>query len=582
VDDAIKDTENSLAAAIQQEHIGQKPLLQEIRMPSLTMDSIKALLEKSLPDLEQEAATEVQSHLQSLGHGAEGWVAEGIKRINPVDQACPFCKQSLSNLEIIKYYRAYFSDAYKKLKSEIDESSALLNRLHGGEARAAFERAVRVLGESQKFWSNFEELPVISFDSVEISRRWRTAFESLVAIMDAKRSNPLEKISLSPEAGLVIRSFEESLNQISEQNKLIAEANAKIEVVKERASSGNMRALEADLAKLKATKIRYREDIQKICDEYQAESTAKSGTEQRRDKIREALNQHQTSIFPAFNTAINDYLRKFNAGFRLSNIAPENTRGGTACTYNVVIYDQSIPIGGSQPRAGQRGFKNTLSSGDRNTLALAFFFAMVDQNPNSKDAIVVIDDPMTSLDDHRTLTTAQEIRALSLRAKQVIVLSHSKPFLCRIWQHAVRTHRTSIQVVRDGTGSTLKAWDVREDSITEYDRKHQLLRDYSANGNNSREVAEALRPVMEGYLRVGCPKYFPPGTLLGPFRGTCEQKVGTTDEILSRNDIDELRNLTEYANKFHHDSNPAWETEAINDGELLGFTERTLNFIKRK
>jgi hypothetical protein len=87
---------------------------------------------------------------------------------------------------------------------------------------------------------------------------------------------------------------------------------------------------------------------------------------------------------------------------------------------------------------------------------------------------------------------------------------------------------------------------VREDSITEYDRKHQLLRDYSANGNNSREVAEALRPVMEGYLRVGCPKYFPPGTLLGPFRGTCEQKVGTTDEILSRNDIDELRNLTEY------------------------------------
>jgi len=70
-------------------------------------------------------------------------------------------------------------------------------------------------------------------------------------------------------------------------------------------------------------------------------------------------------------------------------------------------------------------FRNTLSSGDRNTLALAFFFASLDQDPQLAQKIVVIDDPMTSLDEHRALTTVQEMRRLVPRVSQVIVLSHS-------------------------------------------------------------------------------------------------------------------------------------------------------------
>ena len=46
--------------------------------------------------------------------------------------------------------------------------------------------------------------------------------------------------------------------------------------------------------------------------------------------------------------------------------------------------------------------------------------------------IVVIDDPMTSLDEHRSLTTIQEMRQLFDRVSQMIVLSHSKAFLCAL------------------------------------------------------------------------------------------------------------------------------------------------------
>src|SRR3546814_5378657 len=77
----------------------------------------------------------------------------------------------------------------------------------------------------------------------------------------------------------------------------------------------------------------------------------------------------------------------------------------------------------------------------------------------------------------------------------------------------------------------------------------------------------SLRPVIEAFLRVAYPEHFPPGMLLGPFRNLCVQRLGTPDQILDRADTDELRDLIEYANNFHHDTNPAWETHHINDGD---------------
>lgn len=219
---------------------------------------------------------------------------------------------------------------------------------------------------------------------------------------------------------------------------------------------------------------------------------------------------------------------------------------------------------------------------DRNTLALAFFFASLDADPTLAHKVVVLDDPVSSLDEHRALTTVQEIRRLAQRAAQVIVLSHSKGFLCRIWEGTDRTQRSAIRVQRDATGSAIAAWDVEQDSVTEHDRRHAALREYRrAGGNNSREVAEAIRPVLEAFLRVAYPEQFPPGTLLGHFRERCRQRVGTPQEILGQQPLQELHDLVEYANKFHHDTNPAYQTEVINDGELRGFVDRALVFATR-
>jgi hypothetical protein len=187
---------------------------------------------------------------------------------------------------------------------------------------------------------------------------------------------------------------------------------------------------------------------------------------------------------------VNLYLQRFVAGFRIDSITSSNTRDGPACSCNVVINNTQVPIAGGEVAPGEPSFRNTLSAGDRNTLALAFFFASVDQDPELANKVVVIDDPISSLDEHRALTTVQEMRRLGERVRQVIVLSHGKPFLCSLWEGADAGQRAALEVCRDGPGSSLRAWDVSQDCITEHDRRHAMLREHLVTAPpNKREVA---------------------------------------------------------------------------------------------
>jgi len=52
-------------------------------------------------------------------------------------------------------------------------------------------------------------------------------------------------------------------------------------------------------------------------------------------------------------------------------------------------------------------------------------------------------------------------------------------------------------------------------------------------------------------------------------------------QMLNAQDPQELRDIVEYANRFHHDTNPVWETEVINSAELAGFVNRALMSAKR-
>jgi wobble nucleotide-excising tRNase len=413
IDRAIQSAERNLAAAHEQDPIRNTAVFDSVTLPAFDVSAIERILQEDLPALNAAAAARVQEHLASLGQRAEAWIEEGMRRVPHVRQGdatpCPFCGQDLSGSELITHYQAYFSDEYASLQRRVSETLAAINRAHGGDVPAGFERAVRIMGERREFWSRFCDVPDANVDTAAIARDWRSAREEAVAALTAKRGSPLEPLNLSNEAKDSIYRFETHRSSIIALNQRLQQANAAIRLVKEQASTANPATLAADLTHLKAIKARHTPAIEALCTDYLAEKAAKGATEQLRDQDRVALDQHRTTAFPGYQTAINLYLRQFNAGFRIDRVTSANTRGGPTCTYDVIINNTPVPVARAEDVPGEPSFRNTLSAGDRNTLALAFFFASLDQNPTLTNKVVVIDDPISSLDEHRALTTVQEI-----------------------------------------------------------------------------------------------------------------------------------------------------------------------------
>ncbi|CAA7623742.1 conserved hypothetical protein [Candidatus Terasakiella magnetica] len=585
INGAITVAERNLSAARAADAIRQQAAFASLSLPQFDTAGINALLARTLPNLEAEAAARVRAHLRNLGKGGEAWVGEGMGRVASVSAGhehdiCPFCAQDLGASPLIPHYQAYFSEAYEGLKAAIAQTGQdIKNTTHGGEAPAAFERSVLVASQCREFWHAFTDVPKIEIDTAAIARAWIAARDAVLAVLRAKVAAPLEAMELSLETIALIEAYEGYRTAIDNLSTALQACNAPIAIVKEQAAAANVATLAADLARLQAMQVRHSEPVATLCLDYVTEKAAKAATEGLRTQARDALDNYRQNIFPAYEVAINNYLQRFNAGFRLGAVGSVNNRGGSSCTYNVVINNVAVSLTAD---AGP-SFRNTLSAGDRNTLALAFFFASLDQDPQLAQKIVVIDDPMTSLDEHRSLTTVQEMRRMLGRVSQVIVLSHSKPFLCALWEGADTAERSAVIIRRDGASSTLAVWDVRQDCITEHDRRHELLVAYIQAGNpaTERQVAAALRPILEAFMRVAYPAAFPPGSLLGPFIGVCQQRLGTVNQILGQADVVELRALLDYANRFHHDTNAAWETAAINDQELTHFCNRTRAFAQR-
>ena len=583
IDTVIQEAERALSAAEQQDAIRNAKPFEALALPEIETDEVSRVLAMGLRELDATAARQVQTHFEGMGTDAEAWVASGMQWVEfRRTSALSLCGQDIHGLSLVEHYRAYFSVGYAQLKQHIADAIQEFLQRHGGDAATIFERNVRLAVERRQYWSQFTDIPEINVDVAAIAKAWINARDVVFAALQRKQSAPLDRLNLSEEDMRRVELYPRHRNEIVRLSAELARANTAIALVKERAAAGNRQALAHDLERLQAVKARHRLEIDALCRDYLSEKAVKATADEARDAARVSLDTYRERIFPNYETAINLYLQRLNAGFRLTRVTSVNTRGGPSCTYNVLINNERIAVGGAQATPGEPSFRNALSAGDRSTLALAFYFASLDQDPNLANKVVIIDDPITSLDEHRSLATVQEMRRLADRVQQLIVLSHDKGFLCNVWEGTDIGWRTALEVVRDGDGSTIRSWDVNRDCITAHDQRHALLRQYTnAAGVNAREVAQSLRPVLESFMRVAYPENFPPGTLLERFRALCEQRVGSPQQILNQADIDELRDLTEYANRFHHDTNPAYITERINDAELLNYVRRTLAFTQR-
>ena len=580
VEDQIQDAERALEAAKNRDAVLSADSFNTITLPDFDAAGIVHVLSQGLSDLDSAAEAQVRTHIAGLGDVGERWVADGVgflSRDNATD--CPFCGQSLEAADLIAHYQAYFSEAYEALKSDIDAADSAVRIAHQGVAQTTLERTVGAIGERKQFWSRFTEIAISDIDTATILEDWNSAIAVVLAKLQAKQGSPLEEMELGERATDAFAKYTAHQAHVENVNQEISAANDAVKVLKETTETADTDDLETQLARLRATKGRYSPKGTALSTAYLATRQRKLASDEAREVARTALQDYRDQVFPALQVNVNGYLPRFNAGFRVDRVTASNRRGGSYCTYDVVINDSPVAVGNTNSNIGELSFRNTLSAGDRNTLALALFFSSLDQSQNLADTIVVVDDPVSSLDDHRTAATIQCIGDLKDEAGQVIVLSHNKPFLCDVWRRSGYADCTTLEIVRGASGSTIRSWDPSSDTFTLHDQRHRLLQNYVQNPvstHSPREVAQSIRPHLEYYFRVACPGECPPGTRIGQFVDRCRQSLSGSAPILEANVYRELSNIVDYSNQFHHDTNQDYLTTTINDQELCGFVQRAL------
>lgn len=581
IDDKIEAAKRRLSAAENREDVQKAPLFKTIELPRLDVEAIRQTLQFDLESLDRAAEDQVQAHLRVLGEGGESWIEKGLEYVDANEsESCPFCNRGLAGVDLTAHYRAYFSEGYQRFKREVGKMVDDINVAHSSQTQASFQDAVSNMAKNAQFWSQYTGDSAFDIDLETVAVDWTAAREAVIELLQVKQGAPLDRPRLEPDTLKAISSYEQHQNAIEALNRELATSNEKILEVKREADTSQIEELNRKLGDLETTKRRYSDKIDPLCENYNRAMEATADAEVAKLRNRDSLEEYRVNIFPQIKAGINEYLHKFFTGFSVDYLEYSN-RGssGSTCEYGFKIGRGRVKVGSNEALQKAPSFGSSLSAGDRNTFALSLFFSTLFQNADLSKAVVIIDDPVSSLDFHRLEITANVVSDLSKRAAQVIVMSHNKPFLLSVWEKAGNSKEdvSSLEIRQVGERSTLLEWDVSQEYITEHDKRHHLLKAFYENRSGDKgEVARAIRPHLESYFRITCPDRFRHGSSLGSFLGECFKRVGSSDEILNEEQTQKFKALKDFANPFHHAEGPRHE---ISERELLGFVRDTLEFI---
>ena len=537
------------------------------------------LLAKTFAVVAVDAETRVSEHLvqhQMQAHGG-AWLTEGLQYVN--DEACPFCGQGLAGVDLIRAYRDFFSREYHALR---DEVTALLTQIEtalGDRVVAAIEQTLLQNSNNVEFWNRYCELtPPIAPDAGRLAECLIALRHASQALLRIKAGTPLEAVP--PDEGFTqaLTAFEELRVSIGAYNASIAGANAIIATRKRETQAANAREVESALARLKAQKARHSEDVRVLCASDATLQVGKTALETEKDRVRVQLDTHTAQVITRYGQSINRYLERINAGFSITT-PTHNYRGGQPSTsYQIVINQNNVDLGDAATAHDRPSFRNTLSAGDRSTLALAFFLAQLDLDPDRAAKTVVFDDPFTSLDSFRRNHTVHQIRRCGDTCAQVIVLSHDAAFLKLLWDRVVLADRKTIQLCRVGEENTAIAeWDIEKAVQARYKADIDALqRFFSVNDGLPRNLIQKIRPVLEGYCRNLFPVQFGEQEMMGGIVGKI-RTAGVPHPLFPI--VEDLDELNIYCRRYHHADNPNAATEAVDDAELQGYVKRTLKLV---
>ncbi len=578
IDGKIAAKQRELEAVRQVAQIRTRAMLVPLALPTFPRAAFEALLDKTLEGIAADVENRITERIKAHNMGTRGqpWLSEGVGYIHDAT-ACPFCGQSLEGAAaLIGAYRAFFSESYNALRSEITTLRGQIETILSDRGIGNMETVVVQNVATVEFWSRFCEIipPVLGGSGPpEILRSLRQA---ALALLDRKAATPLERIAIDPSyADAAVRSST-AQHAVTTYNLGVTAANSVIASKKAASQAADVAKVEAEFSRLRAAKRRHTPDMTQACADFTAAVAAKRAIEEQKASVRKQLDEYTQQVIGRYEQTINQLLEDFHAGFRITGTRHAYPGGVASSSYQIMINNIPVELGDSETSIATPSFKNTLSAGDKSTLALAFFLAQLQHDPGRATKIVVFDDPFNSQDSFRKDCTVHKIKKCGQDCAQVIVLSHDQYFLKRIWDRLYdAAERKCLALTRlDEFNTTIREWEIETETQDGYRANREVLKKYclSAEGQ-PRDVVQKIRPVLETYcknLGAGALAEIDTlGIIISKIRA-----VGASHQLFSI--CDGLEELNIYTSRYHHGENPTAAIERIDDTELQGNVRRTL------
>ncbi|WP_324718079.1 AAA family ATPase [Carboxydochorda subterranea] len=550
-----------------------------IVLPTLDLNELSVTLATTLTGISAEAEREVKEHIRRcMDHRGESWIAQGMDYIR--ENCCPFCGQDLEGVSLIEAYKAYFATAYSNFKRQVAAAGETVGNVLAEPQLSGLRSTVLENERISHFWRQHVKVDLPQFDSEWATRILADLREYVQDLIRRKSQAPVEVVTLGSDEMSPLKEYRALVDQVRLYNEAVDRANEAILEKRRELRATSSTDVEHRLNLLRNARTRFSQDVRELCEAYNKLLEEKNELEHDKNKTRQMLEELSARLLRDYGDAINRVLARFGASFRLAEVR-ETHYGGTArLDYELDINGYRVGLEDTGRRSPRPCFRSTLSSGDRTALAFAFFLARMDGDPSVADRIIVLDDPLSSLDDGRQTQTVQEVVRIAERCRQLVLLSHDRYFLAQVWKAARRRSCDvrALRLPRHGDGTTIAPWDIASESQRPPLREFFVLKDYldGEEGVDLNSVASCIRPLLENSLRFRFPDEFTMDDTLGEMIRKIRNAREPSPLVRLQPRIGELEDIDAYACRFHHGS--AGMNVQTTDAELRSFATRALEF----
>jgi len=553
----IEKINASLQAVKNQQNI--KTLL---KILSVNLNKLNAINKNRLSETLEIKQSKIRNHiLKNLktSEGALGFLATGLsflkEKLDKNNRNCVFCGQKLETgaENLINDYNVLFSRVYKNLIEEIKNSLLLFRQWSIEQEILETQTKLQKLG--------------VGLELGDLIKKITENKNDFILELEQKQKN---------------LNYVINLDSLDELESIITKFNSKIvsPVLKKYdmpINTSEVNKLEKEKQRFEIIKQRYEKPWKVLCDEYQKlENNFKNNLKPAEEKTFNDKKEYAEKVFLNYEKAINAILKKLGANYKLIDFSVSQNRRDNLKLFNLKFLNSAtvVPL---ENKDDQYNFKNTLSDSDKRLLAFAFFVVDIQNIKNLKNTIVVLDDPMSSFDAERKITTIKVLRDNLVNQseqipKQLIVLTHEDIFFKFLNEHFT-DKKTFLKIIYSNSENTSKIipCNIKEEFLKkEHFKRLEKFKQYlegkvdCCNLNDTRKVLEYA---IEGkyYLNIDSQKR-EKGGIISWYLENCD------DKILKQKINDLLSNVP------HHNQSEITDQD-LSDGDKKDIVRNLLGIL---